>query len=582
VSDNLRAFAGVWVVLAAGLSLTALAGWSSAAWVAGSARQRFETEAQRIHQELDGYFERLVSVMQLIRVGAQTQSHTGKADWDWRLDSVPLGVDFPAVTFTGIAELTWREDRAAQEARWQQEYGGGFHHHPDLPVARRNPHLESLTNGVLPLIYYRQGRLNSWLPQSTNGDLGRDLAAITAGSHSHDIQASQLTAATDRLPHSLFPSLFQAETAGEAPRRLPIALPIKWHDAEPSRGRQRGLLICAVDMARLFQGAFAERPPNFGLRIVFSEPEGTVLVPIYETRETWPQTAETLSPWFRTEDEVPLYFNRLHFDFWTTLEFERNNYRHAPWLVVLAGLSFTLLSAGFVAVQIRARLSQAKIAGELRVSNTQLAVATRERTRLSRDLHDGTIQSLYALGLELTHAKTLLPGNPTQAETELGHSLSALQAVVNELRQFVLELEPEMFQGQTVRTALEQLVARLRRTTPLQFHLDIAPEADAMPPKAAIHVLNLVREALSNTLRHAKALNVVVELQGEPSRWRLVVCDDGCGFDPTATPGRGGRGLRGFEERSAELGGSCLISLVPGGGTRIQVEFPRTPEKNAP
>jgi len=580
VSENLRAFAGVWVVLAAGLGLTALAGWSSAAWVAGSARHRFETEAQRIRQELDGYFERLVSVMQLIRVGALTQSHTGKADWDWRMDSVPLGGDFPAVTFTGLAELARREDGPARVARWRQEYGGGFHLHPDLPVARRNPHLDDLTNGFLPLVYGRQGPWNSWQPLATNGNLGRDLAAITPGSHGHDIQASQLAAATDRLPHSLFPSLLPAETAGEAPRRLPIALPINWHDAEPGRGRQRGLLICAVDMARLFQGAFAKRPPIFGLRIVFSEPEATVLVPIYETRQTWPQTAETGSPWFRTREEVPLYFNRLHCDFWTTPEFDRDNYRHTPWLVVLAGLSFTLLSAGFVAVQVRARLIQAKIAGELRVSNTQLAVATRERTRLSRDLHDGTIQSLYALGLELTHAKTLLTGNPIQAEAELGHGLSALQAVVNELRQFVLELEPEMFQGQTARTALEQLVARLRRTTPLQFHLDLTPEADAMPPKTAIHVLNLVREALSNTLRHSGALNVVVELQAEPNRWRLSVSDDGRGFDPTANPGRGGRGLRGFEERSAELGGSCLISSVPGGGTRIHVEFPRISETN--
>ena len=579
VPEKVRDFAVVWIVLAAGLGLTALAGWSTAAWVAASARRRFETEAQRVHEELDGYFERLVGVMHQIRDGALTQARSNPGDWDRLLDSVPLGSDFPAVTFTGIAELARREDRAAQEARWRQEYGGGFHLHPELAAEGRNFHLESLTNGVLPIIYYRQGRFNLGLPMSTNGDLGRDLAVVPAGGQAHDIQASQLAAAMDRLPRSLFPPLWTGEPADKAPPLLPIGLAIRWLDAEPNRGRQCGLLICVVDVERLFKGDFDKHPPDFGLRMVFSEPQGTVLVPLYESRQTWPETAETGSPWFRTKEEIPLYFNRLHCDFWTTPEFDRNNYRHVPWLVALASFSFTLLSAGFVAVQVRARLTQTVIAGELRVLNTQLAVATRERTRLSRDLHDGTIQSLYALGLELTHAKTLLPGNPTQAETELGHGLSALQAVVNELRQFVLELEPEMFNGQTARTALEQLVARLRRTTPLEFHLDIAPEADAMPPKAAIHVLNLVREALSNTVRHAEARNVWVELQAHAKQWRLMVRDDGRGFDPATNSGRGGRGLRGFEERSAELDGNCRISSAPGNGTRVLVQFPQAPEK---
>jgi signal transduction histidine kinase len=362
-----------------------------------------------------------------------------------------------------------------------------------------------------------------------------------------------------------------------------------------------------VNFDRLFAEAYGQQAPDSGLRITFGQ-DSKVVFPLFDSQKLWRQTAKPDHPWFHFHPEAKLYQGRFFCEVWTTPEFDRHHHRRAPWLVALAGAAFTLLAAGFVAGQVRARLTETAVAENLRGLNAELAAVTKERARLSRDLHDGTIQNLYALGLELGQARLLVTGDPARAEAELGRTLTTLQAAIMELRQFVLELEPEAWQGQSVRSALEALVARLRRTTALEFHLSILSAAEALPAKTAIQVLQLVREGLSNVLRHAEARQVWVELRrggrreaanglpgtqlagsvlvsqrplpsaptGGEGDWTLEIRDDGRGFDVAAQATNGGRGLRSFRERAAELGGRCEIRSTPGAGTRVIVIFPQT------
>ena len=93
-------------------------------------------------------------------------------------------------------------------------------------------------------------------------------------------------------------------------------------------------------------------------------------------------------------------------------------------------------------------------------------------------------------------------------------------------------------------------------------------------------MLNVVREAVSNALRHAQARQIDVRLERvcsdrkeAPEHWRLDVADDGCGFDMTRVNGHG-RGLKNLAARASELGGRSAIQSAPGSGTRVTVEFP--------
>lgn len=106
--------------------------------------------------------------------------------------------------------------------------------------------------------------------------------------------------------------------------------------------------------------------------------------------------------------------------------------------------------------------------------------------------------------------RRLVTAEPARAEMELGHSLATLQVAISELRHLVLELDPEVWLGQTIRFALDALAARRRRSPTLKFQLSIPHAADALPARRAIHALQPVREGLSNALSHAEAGQICV------------------------------------------------------------------------
>ena len=119
---------------------------------------------------------------------------------------------------------------------------------------------------------------------------------------------------------------------------------------------------------------------------------------------------------------------------------------------------------------------------------------------------------------------------------------------------------------------------RSRRTTETEFDLRLDAATDTLSPRAGVQLINIVREGISNALRHAKATRITISLEripqteGQAGRWNLQVTDDGGGFDVKRGNGHG-NGLRNLASRAAELGGKCYIQSAPGTGTRVTVEF---------
>ena len=210
----------------------------------------------------------------------------------------------------------------------------------------------------------------------------------------------------------------------------------------------------------------------------------------------------------------------------------------------------------------------------LQESERRLRRSLEERVQLGRDLHDGIIQSIYAIGLGLQECRNLMKQDPALAEARLTRAIADSNAVIRDVRNFIVGLEPETLKGPGFQTALQSLVSTLSTGQSARFLFDIDPQAaDLLNARQAAHLLQIAREAMSNTLRHAQAKTTSVSLKSQNGCLRLEVSDDGVGFEQQTGADRG-HGLRNIAARAAELLARSEIVSAPGQGTRLRVEIP--------
>lgn len=275
-----------------------------------------------------------------------------------------------------------------------------------------------------------------------------------------------------------------------------------------------------------------------------------------------PQTAR-----FTREQIMPWYGRRWTARFSSTPVFEAGSLRYRVTLVWYVGGVLSLAGAAALGWQTRSRWREAALAGQLRE-----ALARQER--FSRDLHDGTLQSVYGVGLGLQRTQRLLEKRPDDAAGQLNDTTLALQRVVGELRNFIRESDPSAREEVRLGEALAGVIAHLKFATETELKLDVTPGADqGLTPAQSLQLLNIAREALSNSIRHSHAREVRVALQRQPTGIRLEISDDGSGFDVIAAQ-NAGRGLRNLAARVRELGGVQHWESKAGFGTRLVVEVP--------
>jgi PAS domain S-box-containing protein len=215
-------------------------------------------------------------------------------------------------------------------------------------------------------------------------------------------------------------------------------------------------------------------------------------------------------------------------------------------------------------------------AGEqaLRRSEENLRFALEERERLSQDLHDGILQSLYGVGLGLDTAGRLMEAAPRKAKREFAHSISQLNRTIEEVRSFITGLHFNSLEGDRFKEALKSVVSVYGSSRQTQFTLQVAPRAVApLTQQQRLHLLNLAREAVSNSIRHGRAREVRVRLRRHRGGVRLEIRDNGSGFDP-ATVRTSGFGLNNMTARAARMGGRILVQSRVGRGTRVVIELP--------
>jgi PAS domain S-box-containing protein len=227
-----------------------------------------------------------------------------------------------------------------------------------------------------------------------------------------------------------------------------------------------------------------------------------------------------------------------------------------------------------VADQAAVALENARLFSEARGK-----AALEERQRLARELHDSVSQALYGIALGARTARQLVEQNPKLLADPLDYILSLADAGLAEMRALIFELRPESLETEGLAAALEKQAAALRARHEIEVTTSLCDEPQA-PLETKEAVYRIAQEAMHNTVKHARANKVELEMACDGGSLSLEVTDDGVGFDPGGEfPGH--LGLRSMRERALRLGGTFRVESSAGGGTtirtRIPIQFTRAP-----
>jgi signal transduction histidine kinase len=193
-----------------------------------------------------------------------------------------------------------------------------------------------------------------------------------------------------------------------------------------------------------------------------------------------------------------------------------------------------------------------------------------ERERIGKELHDGVIQSLFAVGMNLQAMAT------ASADEAIARRLEAavddVDHAIRDLRNYIFGLRPGILADRQLDQAINEMATEFGERTGVLTIADVDGQAAAVLASRAADLVQLVREALSNVGRHGAAATCRISLRQTERGLTLEVDDDGKGFDIDRTAW--GMGLQNLKERVASLGGTLEILSTPGEGTTVRATFP--------
>jgi signal transduction histidine kinase len=220
----------------------------------------------------------------------------------------------------------------------------------------------------------------------------------------------------------------------------------------------------------------------------------------------------------------------------------------------------------------------------------------RERERIGRDLHDGIIQSIYAVGLHLEEVQASLPAEPAGPAAPSGGgsepterpagprgrlqiAMRELNRIVGDLRGYIFDLRSTSLESRDPKEIVASVADELRANTLVTVALTVtgAP-APVLTSEQAEQLRQIVHEAFSNVLRHAHARHVWVDLGFSGGHLSLVIRDDGVGYDPDRAAQRARRGatqgLENLRRRAELMGATIRLEGLPGRGAAVSLTMP--------
>ena len=211
--------------------------------------------------------------------------------------------------------------------------------------------------------------------------------------------------------------------------------------------------------------------------------------------------------------------------------------------------------------------------------NLRARAVEAERSRISRDLHDGILQTLLSLKIQLDVLCGKLPRIPNGLGTEFTNLQKTIQQESDELRRMVTEMRPLRVESADMRELMFGFAERFRSEQDLAIDLFIEDRNLRLPDRVCRELFQIYRESIHNVKKHAHASHVVVKLGQDEAKVVLVIDDNGRGFSFSGTyTQRRTRpvalGPISIKERTRGVGGTLTVESNPGHGARLTVEIP--------
>lgn len=200
------------------------------------------------------------------------------------------------------------------------------------------------------------------------------------------------------------------------------------------------------------------------------------------------------------------------------------------------------------------------------------SAVTEERQRLARELHDAVSQQLFAISMTATALGRTMDKDFSKAQRQVALIEEMSSVAQSEMRALLLHLRPVHLEGKRLAQGLYELIQELRAKVPIEIQFEMDEEIQ-LARGIEDHLFRIVQEALSNTLRHSRADKMEVRLQRRHDFVRLLIRDNGVGFDIDVKK-TASYGIVSMRERVNEIGGSINIVSAPGKGTRIDIRVP--------
>jgi signal transduction histidine kinase/ligand-binding sensor domain-containing protein len=210
----------------------------------------------------------------------------------------------------------------------------------------------------------------------------------------------------------------------------------------------------------------------------------------------------------------------------------------------------------------------------LRHLRARFAAVLAERNRVAREVHDTLLQGFTGVVLHLVALARRAESSPIRQE--LDQVIDQGETCLAEARNAVWNLRVRALDRRNFSAELEGMARQVTAGTAIEVKVRVNGGLDALPLDVEENLLRIGREALTNTVKHARARHVALEVESIRGRLVLRVQDDGRGFDPgrCLSPGGGHFGLLGMRERVDQLGGELTVASRPGQGTRVVVALP--------
>lgn len=252
------------------------------------------------------------------------------------------------------------------------------------------------------------------------------------------------------------------------------------------------------------------------------------------------------------------------------------------WLAEVGQLGITMAIGILVAWRVDRESRQRQIAEELAARVTRLnqrltSAQEEEWRRIARELHDDTAQSLILLCQQIDRAAAA-PRLPRTSRDELRGVRTTAQAILKDVRRFSRDLRPSALDDLGLAAAVQWLASDISAQQGIETSVDLATQLPRLAADTELGIFRIIQEGLRNVAKHSGAARATVTLECRAGVLRIVVADNGRGFQPASSADDlvldGKLGLVGMQERAQIMGGNLRVDSRPGGGTSLIISIP--------